>query len=133
MPEMDLPVNPKDRILDAEAPLRNLVLAGCHKTILDPVLVFTDLLHFRCFENEARIRAAFYLVKASRFRSQVKLESLAPDLLLTLLEVDVTLPFNVLRQSVPLNFIGLEQHVLIVHFHFASSAEFILANALLFD
>src|SRR5262245_47774850 len=107
MLEMDLLVNAKHRILDTEAPLRNLVLAGCHKANLHPVFVFTDLLHFCCLENETWIGPALDLVKASRFRSQVELEPLAPNLLLTLLEVNVTLPLNVLRQPVPPNFIGL--------------------------
>src|SRR4249920_3515549 len=98
---MDLSVNSKHRIPDTEAPLRNLVLTGRHETISYSVLVFTYLLHFGCFENKPGISASFYAVEGSGLRSQVELESFAPNLLLTLLEVDMTLAFNVLCQVVP--------------------------------
>src|SRR5262245_15760533 len=130
---MDLSVNSKHRILNTEAPLRNLVLTSRHETISDSVLVFTDLLHFRRFENKSGISASFDAVESSGLRSQVELESFAPNLLLTLLEVDMTLAFNVLCQVVPPNLVRLQQHVLIAHLHFTSSTEVMFANTLLFD
>jgi hypothetical protein len=82
---MDLLVDSKDRVLDTEAPFGNLV----SQAVTNPS--FTRYLSSPIFSTSAASNmkpgsAVLSPGEASPLRPQVKLESLAPDLLLALLE-----------------------------------------------